>query len=93
MKNPAAQGGGSAASCVLKRASRSAQQTAKISTMAQPMLCSDDIVHKYKTAAGATPKLTKSDRLSSSAPKREVTFNSRAMRPSSPSKIPAAIIA
>src|SRR5207244_377173 len=54
VKNPAAQGGGSAASWVLKRASRSAQHTAKISTIAQPMLCQADIVHRSSTTAGAT---------------------------------------
>ena len=39
--------------------------------------------------AGATPKLTKSDRLSSSAPKREVPLRNRARRPSRPSRIAA----
>src|SRR3954471_4530039 len=39
-------GGGSAASCVLNRASRRAQRTAYNSTIAQPMLCSPDIVHR-----------------------------------------------
>ena len=34
---------------------------------------------------GATPKQRKSARLSNSAPKRDVAFSSRAMRPSSPS--------
>ena len=43
--------------------------------------------------AGAAPKLMKSERLSSSAPKLDVAFNRRARRPSSPSKMPAAMIA
>src|SRR5216684_7662651 len=43
--------------------------------------------------AGATPKLMKSARLSSSAPNCVVAFNSRARRPSSPSKMPAAMMA
>ena len=44
-------------------------------------------------SAGATPKLTKSARLSSSAPKREVPLSSRAMRPSMPSSRAAKAIA
>ena len=43
--------------------------------------------------AGATPKHRKSARLSSSAPKREVAFSSRASLPSSPSIAPATTIA
>src|SRR5580704_5412468 len=39
-------GGGSPLSWVLKRASRNAQQTAKNSTIAQPMLCHCAIVHR-----------------------------------------------
>src|SRR5437764_13769638 len=46
LKKLAAQGGGSAASWVLKRARRRAQHTAKNSTIAQPMLCSCAIVHR-----------------------------------------------
>ena len=42
---------------------------------------------------GATPKHRKSDRLSNSAPKRDVPFSSRASRPSSPSMTPATMIA
>src|SRR5262249_35907394 len=77
---------------VLKRASRNAQQTAKSKAIAQPRPCSSDNVQRYRTAAGATPKLTKSERLSSSAPKLDVALRRRAMRPSRPSKMPAAII-
>ena len=43
--------------------------------------------------AGATPKSTKSASESNSAPKREVPFSARAMRPSRPSSTAAAAIA
>ena len=43
--------------------------------------------------AGATPKQQKSARLSNSAPNRDVAFNNRASRPSSPSMHPATTIA
>ena len=43
--------------------------------------------------AGATPKSTKSDNESSSAPNREVPLSARAMRPSSPSRTAAAMTA
>ena len=48
---------------------------------------------KYRISAGATPKLTKSARLSSSAPKREVPLSMRAIRPSMPSSAAANTIA
>src|SRR5215469_9229580 len=92
VKNGAAYESASWDASVLKRARRSAQHTAKSSAIAQPKPCSSDNVHKYRTAAGATPKLTKSDKLSSSAPKLDVALSRRAMRPSSPSKMPAAMI-
>jgi len=78
---------------ILAKNNYNAQQIAKNNTIAQPMLCNADMVHRYRTSAGATPKLMKSARLSSSAPKRDVDFNSRAIRPSSPSNTPATMIA
>ncbi len=80
-------------SAVLKRASRSAQLTANSSASAQPKPPISCTVQRYKSTAGATPKLTKSESESSSAPKRLVPPRRRATRPSSPSRITATTIA
>ena len=69
----------------LKRASRSAEASEKIITQIQPRLFRSPRPQVKMRKAGATPKLTKSARLSSSAPKREDAFSSRATRPSTPS--------
>ena len=77
---------------VLKRARRSAQHTEYSSTRAQPRPPAACMVQKYSSIAGATPKLTKSDRESSSAPNLLVPCRSLAIRPSSPSRTPASRI-
>jgi hypothetical protein len=63
------------------------------STTIQPTPPRPDKVHWYKSTTGATPKLTKSAKESSSAPNRDALFNARARRPSRPSKIPARMMA
>ena len=75
---------------VLKRASRSTQDTACSRHNAQPMAPATFIAHRYMIKAGATPKLMASARESSSAPNLLVPRNSRATRPSTPSSIAAA---
>src|SRR5262245_48403871 len=77
----------------LKRASRSPAQIANTMAAIQPTWPSSCRPQKYRISAGATPKLTKSARLSSSAPKREVPLSMRATRPSMPSRIAANTIA
>src|SRR5215470_6567192 len=77
----------------LKRASRSPAQIANTMAAIQPAWPSACRPQKYRISAGATPKLTKSARLSSSAPKREVPLSMRATRPSMPSSIAANTIA
>src|SRR5271155_3507368 len=77
----------------LKRARRSAQAIANKSAATQPKLLAACRSAKYSTRAGATPKSTKSASESNSAPKREVPFRARAMRPSKPSSTAAAAIA
>src|SRR5437016_1394849 len=77
----------------LKRASRSPVEIANTSAAIQPAWPSSCRPQKYSISAGATPKLTKSARLSSSAPKREVPLSMRATRPSMPSSVAANTIA
>ena len=77
----------------LKRASRSAVQIANTMAAIQPADLISCRPQKYRISAGATPKLTKSARLSSSAPKREVPLSMRATRPSMPSSSAANTIA
>src|SRR5882672_265230 len=77
----------------LKRASRSPVQIANTMAAIQPALPSSCSAQKYRISAGATPKFTKSARLSSSAPKREVPLSMRATRPSMPSSVAANTIA
>src|SRR5680860_1367272 len=85
-KAPFQAGRSERSSDTLKRASRSAEQTAKTSTAIQPRLRRSSSAQLNMMMAGATPKLTKSARLSSSAPKREEAFRSRATCPSMPSR-------
>src|SRR5271155_3008743 len=73
----------------LKRARRSAQAIANKSAATQPKLLAACRSATYSTRAGATPKSTKSASESSSAPKREVPFSARAIRPSRPSSTAA----
>src|SRR5690348_18340690 len=54
----------------LNRARRSPAHIAKTSAAIQPADLSSCSTQKYRMSAGATPKLTKSARLSSSAPNR-----------------------
>src|SRR6266508_3464787 len=77
----------------LKRARRSPVQIANTMAKIHPRLPSSCRLQKYNISAGATPKLTKSARLSSSAPKRDVPLSMRARRPSTPSSIAAKTIA
>src|SRR5262249_24770739 len=77
----------------LKRASRSPAQIANTMAAIQPAWPSSCKPQKYRISAGATPKLTKSAKLSSSAPKREVPLSIRATRPSMPSRMAANTIA
>ncbi len=77
----------------LKRASRRPAQIANTSATIQPADLSSCKPQKYRISAGATPKFTKSARLSSSAPKREVPLSMRARRPSMPSSSAANTIA
>jgi len=82
VKNPAAQGGGSAASWVLKRASRNSVQTMyRVATPARNW-CSDGYSQlgpiRMRINAGARPKLMASHRLSSSAPNLLTVLESRA---------------
>ena len=73
----------------LKRARRSAQAIANRSAATQPKFLAACRLATYSTSAGATPKSTKSASKSSSAPKREVPFKARAIRPSRPSSTAA----
>src|SRR5438874_7547987 len=92
--NPADLCGCSAESSrALKRASRSAQQTASASAAIHPnrgAVCSD---HKKRIKAGAVPNAMLSLNESSSAPNLLCARSNRAMRPSSPSSTPASTIA
>src|SRR5690606_27005602 len=77
----------------LKRARRSAQQTASASAAVQPNFgayCSDQ---RRRIIAGATPNAITSESESSSAPNLLCARRSRAMRPSIPSSTPAKMIA
>src|SRR6516165_2550370 len=89
-KKFAAQAGLFGSSAItLKRARRSPVEIANTMAAIQPALPSSWRPQKYSISAGATPKLTKSARLSSSAPNRDVPLRSRATRPSMPSSTAA----
>src|SRR5450759_2836646 len=79
--------------CTLKRASRRAPQATNRKAAAQPSLPKGIRVHLYIITDGATPKATRSDRESSSTPKRVDVLVRRAIQPSRPSKIIAIMIA
>ena len=74
----------------LNRANRRPQHIENNIEMIHPERPKSCIVHKYKIIAGATPKQTKSDKESNSAPNLLEPFNSLATRPSKVSKIAAA---
>src|SRR5215208_2224186 len=88
-KLPAQAGRLGSSIITLKRASRSPAQIANTIAAIQPALPSSCSPQKYRISAGATPKLTKSARLSSSAPNFDVPLSMRATRPSMPSSIAA----
>ena len=77
----------------LKRASRRPPLIAKTIAAIQPPLFSSCSCQKYRISPGATPKLTKSARLSSSAPNFDWPLIMRATRPSTPSSTAANTIA
>ena len=71
---------------VLKRASRRPVASANTSATIQPKPRGRPPSPQMNTiTAGATPKLTKSARLSSSAPNLDCALSARASRPSTPS--------
>src|SRR5258708_5656684 len=73
----------------LKRASLKPPLIANTMAAIQPLSCSSCSCQKYRIRPGATPKLTKSARLSSSAPNFDWPLIMRATRPSSPSSTAA----
>src|SRR5258707_9523685 len=77
----------------LKRASRRPPEIANTIAAIQPPLPNWCSCQKYRISPGATPKLTKSARLSSSAPNFDWPLIMRATRPSSPSSTAANTIA
>src|SRR4051794_18438752 len=77
----------------LKRASLRPALMARIIAAIQPTLLSSCSCQKYRISPGATPKLTKSARLSSSAPNFDCPLIMRATRPSMPSSTAANTIA
>src|SRR5262249_47930241 len=77
----------------LKRASRRLPEIANTMAAIQPPLLSSWSCQKYRIRPGATPKLTKSARLSSSAPNLDCPLIMRATRPSMPSSTAANTIA
>ena len=77
----------------LKRASRKPPLIANTIAAIQPPLFSSCNCQKYRISPGATPKLTKSARLSSSAPNFDWPLIMRATRPSMPSSTAANTIA
>ena len=77
----------------LKRASRRPPLIANTIAAIQPPLFSSCNCQKYRIRPGATPKLTKSARLSSSAPNFDWPLIMRATRPSMPSSTAANTIA
>ena len=77
----------------LNRARRKAQATAKARAANQPRRGRSSSDHRKRIRAGATPNETLSARLSSSAPKRDCALSRRAIRPSTPSSIPATMMA
>ena len=92
-KLPAQAGFPGSSIITLKRASLKPAQIANTSAAIQPADFNSCRPQKYRISAGATPKFTKSARLSSSAPKREVPLSMRATRPSMPSSSAANTIA
>src|SRR6266481_1496823 len=77
----------------LKRASRRPPLIANTIAAIQPPLFNSCNCQKYRIRPGATPKLTKSARLSSSAPNFDWPLIMRATRPSMPSSTAANTIA
>ena len=77
----------------LKRASRKPPLIANTIAAIQPPLWISCNCQKYRIRPGATPKLTKSARLSSSAPNFDWPLIMRATRPSMPSSAAANTIA
>ena len=77
----------------LKRASRRPPLMANTIAAIQPPFFSSCSCQKYRIRPGATPKLTKSARLSSSAPNFDWPLIMRATRPSMPSRTAANTIA
>src|SRR6202166_2465635 len=77
----------------LNRASRRPPAIAYTIAAIQPPLFSSCNCQKYRIRPGATPKLTKSARLSSSAPNFDCPLIMRATRPSRPSSTAANTIA
>src|SRR5258708_3991480 len=89
-KKLAAQEGRLGSSIVtLKRARRRPAAIANTMAPIQPAALASCRLQKYSVTPGATPKFTKSARLSSSAPKRDVPLRRRATRPSMPSSTAA----
>jgi len=81
-----------ASSLALKRASRSAQQTASDNAAIQPNFGASFSDQRKRISAGAVPKAILSLRESSSAPNLLSARSKRAMRPSRPSRTPARMI-
>src|SRR6188472_2228019 len=77
----------------LNRASRKPPEIANTMAAIQPPLLRSCSCQKYRISPGATPKLTKSARLSSSAPNFDWPLIMRATRPSTPSSTAANTIA
>src|SRR5512147_84339 len=71
--------------CILNLASLSAPHATKRKLAAQPHLPKGISAHLYIMTAGATPNATRSERESSSIPKRVVVLVKRAIQPSRPS--------
>src|SRR3954468_4286927 len=76
-----------------KRATRRPPEIANTIAAIQPPLCSSCNCQKYRISPGATPKFTKSAKLSSSAPNFDWPLIIRATRPSMPSSTAANTIA
>ncbi len=77
--------------CDIEAGQADGAQAQKIRAAIQPALPMRDRLQMYMMMPGATPKLTRSARLSSCAPKRLSAPSMRAARPSSMSKIMAKI--
>ncbi len=77
---------------MLKRARRIEPQTTKRNDTIQPRRWKSASPHEYARTAGATPNETRSAIESYCSPNAEVEWVIRAIRPSSASRIPAAMI-